>query len=179
MTFGRDLANHCGAPARGRISYRALQRPFGLDDAYLDDCESRTDRGETARRDETAAFRLGAQGAPRHSHYRPGRAPRAPCQLSRPRRSVYPRGPRVPRPNARQLTVAVCDLADSTRSPGNLIPKTSARSSHYQPPASRDPALCRACGQYLGDGLLVYFGYPRRMKMTRSAPCALPGILEA
>ena len=29
--------------SRGRVSYRALQRHFGLDDAYLDDLKVETD----------------------------------------------------------------------------------------------------------------------------------------
>jgi len=28
--------------------------------------------------------------------------------------------------------------------------------------------------QFLGDGLLIYFGYPRPTKTTPSAPCAAP-----
>src|SRR5262249_58502657 len=70
-----------------------------------------------------------------------------------------------PRPadaERRQLTVLFCDLVDSTALAGQLDPeelRTVVRA--YQEVCAK--VIARFDGhiaQYLGDGLLVYFGYP-------------------
>ena len=49
MTFEALLAQVIEVLQREeRVSYRALQRRFDLDDAYLEDLKVGTDRGETA-----------------------------------------------------------------------------------------------------------------------------------
>ena len=74
----------------------------------------------------------------------------------------------------RQLTVLFCDLVGSTMLSGQLDPEDlRAVVRAYQETAAA--VIQRYEGhiaQYLGDGLLVYFGYPhRRMKTTRSGRC--------
>ena len=68
-----------------------------------------------------------------------------------------------------------CDLVAPPHCLPNLIPKSCASGASYQ------QRKCRIIGryaghiaQYLGDGLLVYFGYPQRTRMTRSERCEQP-----
>jgi class 3 adenylate cyclase len=64
-----------------------------------------------------------------------------------------------------------CDVVETTALAGQLDPED------YRDVMLRYQTACTAImarygghiAQYLGDGLLVYFGYPRRMKTMRSA----------
>jgi class 3 adenylate cyclase/predicted ATPase len=71
-------------------------------------------------------------------------------------------GPRVPEAERRQLTVLFCDLVGSTDLAGRLDPEDLREVVRaYQETAAE--VIARYAGhiaQYLGDGLLVYFGYP-------------------
>src|SRR4030095_11501928 len=82
-----------------------------------------------------------------------------PPQQNEPR----PTTPHIPEAERRLLTVLFCDLADSTRLARQLDPEDLREVIRaYQ-------AACMAViqrfdghvAQYLGDGLLVYFGYPQ------------------
>jgi class 3 adenylate cyclase len=77
---------------------------------------------------------------------------------------VLPAAPVSPAPNAerRQLTVLFCDLVGSTRLSGQLAPEDlCAVVRTYQEAAAEVIQLYAGhIAQYLGDGLLVYFGYP-------------------
>jgi class 3 adenylate cyclase/predicted ATPase len=82
----------------------------------------------------------------------------------------------------RQLTVLFCDLIDSTRLAGRLDPedlRTAVRAyQHSCEEVVRE--LGGHVAQYLGDGVLVYFGYPRTFEDTASrALRAALGILES
>src|SRR5262245_35240810 len=71
-------------------------------------------------------------------------------------------GPAPPDAERRQLTVLFCDLADSTRLATQLDPE-DLREVVLAYQATCVEVLQRFDGyvaQYLGDGLLVYFGYP-------------------
>src|SRR5213078_4778434 len=73
-----------------------------------------------------------------------------------------PVGPATPEAERRQLTVLFCDLADSTKLSGQLDPE------EYRDVVRASQATCTEVirrydghiAQLLGDGLLVYFGYP-------------------
>ena len=71
-------------------------------------------------------------------------------------------GPETPDAERRQLTVLFCDLVDSTALARQLDPEDlRAVVRAYQDTCAR--VIARYDGhiaQYLGDGLLVYFGYP-------------------
>src|SRR5262249_49960917 len=71
-------------------------------------------------------------------------------------------GPATPDAERRQLTVMFCDLVDSTRLASQLDPEDLREVVRaYQ--ATCAEFIQRFEGhiaQYLGDGLLVYFGYP-------------------
>jgi class 3 adenylate cyclase/predicted ATPase len=96
--------------------------------------------------------------------------------------TATPRPPTSADAERRQLTVMFCDLVDSTALSSRLDPEDLREVVQaYQ-------ATCQAViashegniAQYLGDGLLVYFGYPRAHEDdARHAVDAGLGILEA
>ena len=62
----------------------------------------------------------------------------------------------------RQLTVMFCDLVGSTLSASGSTRRTSARSfAATTRRVRRSSTLGRHVATYMGDGLLVYFGYPQ------------------
>src|SRR5207249_8706470 len=73
-----------------------------------------------------------------------------------------PMAPSPPDAERRQLTVLFCDLVDSTVLAGQLDPEDLREVIRaYQEACAK--VIARFDGhiaQYLGDGLLVYFGYP-------------------
>jgi hypothetical protein len=70
--------------------------------------------------------------------------------------------PSVPEVERRQLTVLFCDLVDSTRLASQLDPEELRQVVQaYQATCAKVIARFEGhIAQYLGDGLLVYFGYP-------------------
>ena len=88
----------------------------------------------------------------------------------------------TPEAERRQLTVLFCDLVDSTRLSQQLDPEDLRHVVRaYQETAAE--VIQRFEGhiaQYLGDGLLVYFGYPRAHEddAQRAVHTGL-GIVEA
>jgi class 3 adenylate cyclase len=79
----------------------------------------------------------------------------------------------TPDAERRQLTVLFCDLVDSTRLASQLDPEELREVVRaYQEACAKVIARYEGhIAQYLGDGLLVYFGTPRRTKMTPSGRC--------
>src|SRR5262249_18457906 len=70
--------------------------------------------------------------------------------------------PRSPEAERRQLTVLFCDLVDSTVLASQLDPEDLREVVRaYQETCAKVIARFEGhIAQYLGDGLLVYFGYP-------------------
>jgi class 3 adenylate cyclase len=70
--------------------------------------------------------------------------------------------PTPPEAERRQLTVLFCDLVDSTALSGQLDPEDLREVVlAYQDTCAKVIARFEGhIAQYLGDGLLVYFGYP-------------------
>jgi class 3 adenylate cyclase/DNA-binding winged helix-turn-helix (wHTH) protein/predicted ATPase len=68
----------------------------------------------------------------------------------------------APEAERRHLTVLFCDLVDSTRLAGHLDPEDLREVVHayHQACAAVIQRYDGYIAQYLGDGLLVYFGYP-------------------
>ena len=83
--------------------------------------------------------------------------------------------PHPPEAERRQLTVLFCDLVDSTVLASQLDPeewRDVVRA--YQEACTKVIARYEGhIAQYLGDGLLVYFDYPRPMRTMPSARCGL------
>ncbi len=90
----------------------------------------------------------------------------------------------LPAPDAerRQLTVMFCDLVDSTRLASQLDPEDyrAVVRAYQQTCAAAIQPFEGYIAQYLGDGLLVYFGYPQAHEddAQRAVRAGL-GILDA
>ncbi len=72
-------------------------------------------------------------------------------------------GPGLPDAERRQLTVMFCDLAGSTALAGQLDPEDwrDVVQTYHTTCAAVIERFDGYIAQYLGDGLLVYFGYPQ------------------
>jgi class 3 adenylate cyclase len=136
---------------QGRLTYGAMKRRFGLDEAYLEDIKGELIEAEQVAKDEDGKVLvwIGTSSAP-SSEFKVSSA----IQSSTPNpQSLAER---------RQLTVMFCDLVGSTTLSQQLDPE------EYHQVVSRYQETCTAVirryaghiAQHLGDGLLVYFGYP-------------------
>jgi class 3 adenylate cyclase len=166
MTFAEILAHVIAVLQReGRISYRALQRRFDLDDVYLDDVKVELIEAKQLARDENGRILVWAEQAATTAppttaqEGPPGSVP----GVQTPQEASAHVTPRVPEAERRQLTVLFCDLVDSTALASQLDPEDLREVVRaYQETCAK--VIARFDGhiaQYLGDGLLVYFGYPR------------------
>jgi class 3 adenylate cyclase len=83
--------------------------------------------------------------------------------------------PTAPRRDAdrRQLTVMFTDLVGSTALSTRLDPEDlrSVIGAYHQCVAETVARLGGFVAKYMGDGVLVYFGYRRRIRMMPSARC--------
>jgi class 3 adenylate cyclase/predicted ATPase len=152
----------------GRVSYRTLTQLFGLDEASLDHVRQELIFKQLARDAhgeglEWAGGRLRVvETDGRHATLTDA----ADELVSAPSDAgpMLPAAPVRPAPEAerRQLTVLFCDLVGSTQLSGQLDPedlRTVVRA--YQEAAAKVIQHYEGhIAQYLGDGLLVYFGYP-------------------
>ncbi len=144
----------------GRVSYRLLQRQYALDDEALEDLkfELIEVRELAIDRDGKMLVWTGGEAA-EETPAQPVDAPAAEPPSSA---SSVQAGPEAPAGERRQLTVMFCDLVGSTALSEHLDPEelqTVVRT--YQEVSAQ--VIERYEGyiaQYLGDGLLVYFGYP-------------------
>jgi class 3 adenylate cyclase len=142
---------------RGRVTYRALKREFQLDDAFLEDLKDELITAQRLAVDEQGAVLVWV-----------GRADPTPTpqgEPSEPHAAAVAASPTPPRPaeaERRQLTVLFCDLVDSTVLASQLDPEELREVVRaYQETCAKVIARFEGhIAQYLGDGLLVYFGYP-------------------
>jgi class 3 adenylate cyclase len=149
--------------SRGRVSYRALRVQFQLDDEALEALKAELIEVHQIAIDQAGAM-LVWTGDGR------GR-PKPPLQLSpstpppriRETQQSQPRTePLASEAERRQLTVLFCDLVDSTVLASQLDPEEWREVVRaYQETCATVIARYEGhIAQYLGDGLLVYFGYP-------------------
>jgi class 3 adenylate cyclase len=137
---------------RGRLTYRTLQLQFQLDDAHLAALTDELIKGQRLATDEDGAVLVwtGDMATPV--------SPASPASVPPP----PPAAPVPPEAERRQLTILFCDLVASTALSRQLDPEDyRAVVRAYQEACA--PVIERFGGhsaQYLGDGLLVYFGYP-------------------
>ena len=147
----------------GRVSYRALKREFELNDDFLEDLKEELIAVKELAVDKDGKMLVwvgeGGQGGERRNGV--SSQPLAPS-------TQHPGAPRpashAPRVEAerRQLTVMFCDLVGSTALSAQLDPE-ELREIIRQYQQTCAEVIHRHEGyiaQYLGDGLLVYFGYP-------------------
>jgi class 3 adenylate cyclase len=148
---------------RGRMTYRTLKRQFHLDDDVLEDLKEELIYGQRLAMDEDGRVLVwtGGASAPPESiaspepREEPHAAPSTPAASS----SAQSHTPDAER---RQLTVLFCDLVDSTPLASQLDPEDLREVVRaYQEACAKVIARFEGhIAQYLGDGLLVYFGYP-------------------
>jgi len=149
---------------RGRVTYRTLKRQFQLDDDVLDDLKEELIYGQRLAVDEDGRVLVwtGGASAPPESiisspfpqagaHATPGMPATSP-----------PAQAHTSDAERRQLTVLFCDLVDSTVLASQLDPEDLREVVRaYQAACAKVIARFEGhIAQYLGDGLLVYFGYP-------------------
>jgi class 3 adenylate cyclase len=186
MTFYEMLEQVMALLQRhGRLSYRALKMQFELDDDRLDLLkEELIDIQHVARdQDRKMVVWIGGTEIPPVSASDP--SPTAQQVITQQDFSIQAVSlPAPPSPDAerRQLTVMFCDLVDSTKLSSQLDPEEYREVIRaYQRVCSE--VLTRFDGhiaQLLGDGLLIYFGYPQAHEddAQRAVRTGL-GILDA
>src|SRR5712691_4770377 len=168
MTFDAVLAQVLDLLQRqGRVSYRALKRRFDLDDAYLEDLKAEIIKAKRLASDEDGEVLVWAGDVlpqapgPTPPTLQPEKPPDTPAGQAMP---VSPAATRREAPEAerRQLTVLFCDLVDSTALAARLDPEELREvvRAYQETCAAVIQRFEGHIAQYLGDGLLVYFGYP-------------------
>lgn len=126
---------------RQRVSGRALQREYALDDAALADLiHELVTVQRVARLDDDGVLNWSAGPA--------ATPPVAPAEFEAERRLI---------------TVLFCDIAGSTRLAGRLDPEDwrDLLRTYQQECAAVLQPLGGHIAQYLGDGILAYFGWPQ------------------
>jgi class 3 adenylate cyclase len=171
---------------QGRVSYRALKRQFGIDDDFIEDLKEELlyahesavqadERGFTWT-GKTEAIQVTTTSQPDQP------VPQPTTQATRPATEPPPTEPRPREAERRQLTVMFCDLVDSTKLSNKLDPED------YREVVREYQKVCTEViqrygghtAQYLGDGLLVYFGYPQSHEdEAQRAVYTSLGILDA
>src|SRR4029453_9137904 len=135
-----------------RVSYRGLKRRFALDDDYL----------EALKEELIGAKRLATDEEGRFLVWRGEQEPAvSPSRLPSPA-PVPPSEARAPEAERRQLTVEFIDLVGSTQLSAQLDPEEYRElvRAYQQASAAVIDRFEGYIAQYLGGGLLVYFGYP-------------------
>jgi class 3 adenylate cyclase/predicted ATPase len=164
MTFDEILGQVIDLLQRqGRVSYGALKRRFALDDDYLQDMKDELIVAQRLAVDEDGKVLVwvGASLIPGSKFQAPSSHPPVPStQHPDARRRTL--DPRLDAGERRQLTVMFCDLVGSTALSGQLDPEELREvvQTYQQTCAEVISPYEGYIAQYLGDGVLVYFGYP-------------------
>src|SRR5262249_31477345 len=167
MNF-EEILDHATAmlQRRGRVTYRTLQLQFQLDDAHLAALKDELLYSQPHVVDDAGRGLVWTGDTDMPSTLSP--SPPLPGPAERPHAQTLPGAPPPVAPRAvdaerRQLTVMFCDLVESTALATRLDPEDLREVVRaYQ--AACAEVIQRFEGyiaQYLGDGLLVYFGYPQ------------------
>jgi class 3 adenylate cyclase len=151
--------------SRGRVSYRVLKLQLQLDDDAIEALKDELIYAQHVAVDEDGRVLVwtggpGATPAPASTPSQSGPSGR---QADLPADVMpIPEEARVPEAERRQLTVLFCDLVDSTVLASQLDPEELREVVRaYQDTCAKVIARFEGhIAQYLGDGLLVYFGYP-------------------
>src|SRR5262245_65208289 len=143
---------------QGRVSYRALKMRFDLDDEYLDVLKEELIDAQRIATDEDGRILVWVGDVQAvTSQVAQATQPLAAQEQPSPQTAPPPDAER------RQLTVMFCDLVASTKLSSQLDPE------EYREVVRAYQATCTEVirrydghiAQLLGDGLLVYFGYPQ------------------
>ena len=151
---------------RGRVTYRTLQLQFTLDDAQLGALKDELLYSQPHVVDDAGrglVWTGDTDATPALSPSPPSSAPSALPHTQTVQGARLSADHAAPEAERRQLTVLFCDLVDSTLLSSQLDPEDLREVVRaYQ--AACAEVIQRFEGhiaQYLGDGLLVYFGYPQ------------------
>src|SRR5262245_45869340 len=168
--------------SKGRVAYRALKRRFEFDDEYLEDLKAELIDAEHVARDEDGKVLVwcgkGGPTQPNTVAHEPGPAPSSSASTSqsvKERPSFTAQQVSVPQrePAAvaraaldgerRQLTVEFIDLVGSTTLSQQLDPEElrTVMQAYRETCATVIRHFEGYLAKYIGDGLLVYFGYPQ------------------
>src|SRR3989442_6826113 len=164
MTFDEVLAQVQELLQREqRVSYRGLKRRFALDDEYLEDLKEELIGAKRLATDEDGRFLVWTGGTTVPSDQVPVASPSPSTPSPQPLDARHPTLDARPIDGERrQLTVQFIDLVGSMTLSQQLDPEDyHGRVRAYQ--AACRQVIARYEGhiaQYLGDGVLVYFGYP-------------------
>jgi class 3 adenylate cyclase len=151
---------------RGRVTYRTLQLQFTLDDEQLAALKDELLYSQPHVVDDAGRGLVWTGGPGATPALAPSLQPSPPSALPHVQ-TAQGAQPAVdqaaPEAERRQLTVLFCDLLDSTHLSSQLDPED------WREVVRAYQAACAAVierfeghiAQYLGDGLLVYFGYPQ------------------
>src|SRR5713101_8346686 len=168
MTFYEMLEQVIALLQRhGRLSYRALKVQFEFDDDRLDLLKEELIDIQHVARDQDKRMLVWTGGTetppPVSASAPPPPVQQAIAQQDFSTQAASPPAPHSPDAERRQLTVMFCDLVESTKLSSQLDPEEYREVVRaYQQVCSE--SITRFDGhiaQLLGDGLLVYFGYPR------------------
>jgi class 3 adenylate cyclase/predicted ATPase len=165
-----------------RLSYRVLKLRLQLDDDLLEALKEDLIYAKQLAVDEEGRVLVWTGGTPSASTTAsPVPLPAAP-DVSPAQGEATPVAPPTPEAERRQLTVMFCDLVESTQLSGRLDPED------YRDVVRAYQRVCSEIiqrfdghiAQLLGDGLLVYFGYPQAHEddAHRAVHTGL-GIIEA
>ncbi len=134
-----------------RVSYRGLKRRFDVDDEYLEDLKEELIGARRLAVDEDGRFLVWTGAAPVQS---------STFQVPSPPQSLTPHTESPA--ERRQLTVMFCDLVGSTALSTQLDPEELRQivRTYQETCTSIVQRYEGYVAQHLGDGLLVYFGYP-------------------
>jgi class 3 adenylate cyclase len=150
---------------RGRVSYRTLKLQFHLDEESLEALKEELIEVHHLAVDQDGRMLVWASTASPTPVPSSPPSPPQPIPHEDQPPHVAPPSAAPPPPDAerRQLTVLFCDLVDSTALATQLDPEDLRQVVRaYQDTCAKVIARFEGhIAQYLGDGLLVYFGYPR------------------
>jgi class 3 adenylate cyclase/predicted ATPase len=146
-----------------RVPYRTLKRRFDVDDGYIEDLKIDLIEAKRLAIDENDRILVwvGDVQEVAAQPTQPTQPPAAQAQHS-PQLAPLPTVPSPPDAERRQLTVVFCDLVDSTKLSSQLDPEDYREVVRAYQSACTE-VIQRFDGnvaQLLGDGVLVYFGYP-------------------
>jgi predicted ATPase/class 3 adenylate cyclase len=153
---------------RGRLTYRSLKLQFQLDDETLEALKDELlfSHPVVDQEGRGVVWTGAAEATPAPVSASPSaQTSQPPTAEEEPPPQVAPLSTehRIPEAERRQLTVMFCDLVDSTKLSSQLDPEDYRDVVRaYQKVCSE--VITRFAGhiaQLLGDGLLVYFGYPQ------------------
>jgi class 3 adenylate cyclase len=156
-----------------RVTYRSLRYAFGVDDACLRAVRDELCFRRLAREEDGQGLVWTGEDASQAMLHTPEDLPVLAS-------AGVPGGPQEA--ERRQLTVLFCDLVGSTQLSGQLDPEDlrAVVRAYQEAAAAVIQQYAGHIAQYLGDGLLVYFGYPTAHEDdARRAVHTGMGIVEA